>query len=129
MDDETTVMPLGHLFVTVRDTIRCGWCGASNLPDLEYTDDMHREQSPECYTEAGLCGECSRCRRQEDENEREEIEREQRERKRAGLTVTDVRRLTLFKWRYSLESQGFDTRTAETLLFFKWLVARGRLES
>lgn len=43
---------------------------------------------------------------------------------RATLTAQDVRRLTLFKWRYSLESAGFTSRTAEHLLFLKWLHAR-----
>lgn len=41
------------------------------------------------------------------------------------LTSQDVRRLTLFKWRYSLESAGFSTREAKRLLFLKWLNARG----
>jgi hypothetical protein len=43
---------------------------------------------------------------------------------RAVLTAQDVRRLTLFKWRYSLESAGFSTHQAEHLLFLKWLHAR-----
>jgi hypothetical protein len=43
---------------------------------------------------------------------------------RAALTAQDVRRLTLFKWRYSLESAGFSPRQAEYLLFLKWLHAR-----
>jgi hypothetical protein len=43
---------------------------------------------------------------------------------RAVLTAQDVRRLTLFKWRYSLESAGFSSRQAERLLFLKWLHAR-----
>ena len=43
---------------------------------------------------------------------------------RAVLTAQDVRRLTLFKWRYSLESAGFSSRQAEQLLFLKWLHAR-----
>ena len=43
---------------------------------------------------------------------------------RAVLTAQDVRRLTLFKWRYSLESAGFSSRQAEYLLFLKWLHAR-----
>jgi hypothetical protein len=40
------------------------------------------------------------------------------------LTAQDVRRLTLFKWRYSLESAGFSSHQAEHLLFLKWLHAR-----
>ena len=43
---------------------------------------------------------------------------------RAALTAQDVRRLTLFKWRYSLESAGFSSRQAAHLLFLKWLHAR-----
>jgi hypothetical protein len=43
---------------------------------------------------------------------------------RAALTAQDVRRLTLFKWRYSLESAGFSSRQASHLLFLKWLHAR-----
>jgi hypothetical protein len=35
-----------------------------------------------------------------------------------------VRRLTLYKWRYSLESAGYSTHQAEHLLFLKWLNAR-----
>ncbi|MCC7370263.1 MAG: hypothetical protein IT306_17700 [Chloroflexi bacterium] len=43
---------------------------------------------------------------------------------RAALTAQDVRRLTLFKWRYSLESAGFSSQQAARLLFLKWLHAR-----
>ena len=43
---------------------------------------------------------------------------------RAVLTAQDVHRLTLFKWRYSLESAGFSSNQAERLLFLKWLHAR-----
>lgn len=43
---------------------------------------------------------------------------------RAMLTAQDVRRLTLFKWRYSLESLGFTPHQAAQLLFLKWLHAR-----
>jgi hypothetical protein len=43
---------------------------------------------------------------------------------RAVLSAHDVRRLTLFKWRYSLESAGFSSHQAECLLFLKWLHAR-----
>jgi hypothetical protein len=42
----------------------------------------------------------------------------------AALSAQDVRRLTLFKWRYSLESAGFSSRQAAHLLFLKWLYAR-----
>jgi hypothetical protein len=40
------------------------------------------------------------------------------------LGAASIRRLTLFKWRYSLESAGFTTREAQQLLFVKWLAAR-----
>ena len=41
------------------------------------------------------------------------------------LSADDVWRLTLFKWRYSLESHGFTTEQARQLLFLKWLYGRG----
>jgi hypothetical protein len=37
------------------------------------------------------------------------------------LTHEDVRRLTLYKWRYSLESVGFTPEQIGRLLFLKWL--------
>jgi hypothetical protein len=43
---------------------------------------------------------------------------------RPSLTATDVRRLTLFKWRYSLETAGFSRAEAAHLLFLKWRLAR-----
>ena len=46
----------------------------------------------------------------------------------AMLTALDVRRLTFYKWIYSLESSGFTAQEAQYLLFVKWLVANGRLE-
>lgn len=47
---------------------------------------------------------------------------------RANLTATDVRRLTLFKWRYSLESAGFTSREAQHLLFTKWRLIRQQVQ-
>jgi hypothetical protein len=41
------------------------------------------------------------------------------------LSANDVWRLTLFKWRYSLESHGFTTEQARQLLFLKWLYGSG----
>jgi hypothetical protein len=41
------------------------------------------------------------------------------------LTSDDVRRLTLYKWKYSLESSGFAADEIGNLLFLKWLHARG----
>jgi hypothetical protein len=43
-----------------------------------------------------------------------------------SLTAAEVRALTLYKWRYSLESYGFTRQEAEHLLFLKWLYARRR---
>lgn len=40
------------------------------------------------------------------------------------LTAQDMRRLTLYKWKYSLESAGFTSHEAGHLLFLKWLYAR-----
>ncbi len=37
------------------------------------------------------------------------------------LTHEDVRRLTLYKWRYALESAGFSAEQIGRLLFLKWL--------
>lgn len=42
---------------------------------------------------------------------------------RPVLTSEDVRRLTLYKWRYSLESSGFTAAQVGHLLFLKWLYA------
>ncbi len=42
-----------------------------------------------------------------------------------ALSAQDVWRLTLYKWRYSLESHGFTTEQARQLLFLKWLYGRG----
>ena len=42
---------------------------------------------------------------------------------RPPLTPEDLRRLTLYKWRYSLESSGFSSDQVGHLLFLKWLYA------
>jgi len=43
----------------------------------------------------------------------------------ANALNTDERwRLTLYKWRYSLESQGFSAEEARHLLFLRWLHGR-----
>jgi hypothetical protein len=47
--------------------------------------------------------------------------------RRLALSVQDVWRLTLWKWRYSLESAGYSTYEAEHLLFLKWQHARARV--
>jgi hypothetical protein len=41
-----------------------------------------------------------------------------------ALTEDERWRLTLYKWRYSLESQGFTPAQARQLLFVKWLYNR-----
>jgi len=41
-----------------------------------------------------------------------------------NLTATEIRRLTLFKWQYALEAQGFSHQEAARLLFLKWLYNR-----
>jgi hypothetical protein len=41
------------------------------------------------------------------------------------LSADELSRLTLFKWRYSLEALGFSDQQASKLLFLKWLRARG----
>lgn len=40
------------------------------------------------------------------------------------LTADELWRLTLYKWRYSLESQGFSADQTRHLLFLKWLYGR-----
>ena len=37
------------------------------------------------------------------------------------LSATELYQLTLYKWRYSLEAFGFDTREVRDLMFLKWL--------
>lgn len=43
---------------------------------------------------------------------------------RASLSAPEIRSLTLFKWRYSLESAGFTPDEARRLLFLQWRTAR-----
>lgn len=40
------------------------------------------------------------------------------------LDPEEVWRLTMFKWRYSLQAMGFNEREVRFLLFHKWLVSR-----
>lgn len=42
----------------------------------------------------------------------------------AGLSSADLQRLTLFKWRYTLEAKGFAADECDRLLFLRWLQAR-----
>jgi len=41
-----------------------------------------------------------------------------------GVNTDERWRLTLYKWRYSLESQGFSAEEARRLLFLRWLHGR-----
>jgi hypothetical protein len=45
----------------------------------------------------------------------------------ARLGRAELHRLTLFKWRYTLESLGFGPREVEDLLFLTWLRATARV--
>jgi hypothetical protein len=45
-----------------------------------------------------------------------------------GLSPNELHRLTLYKWRYSLEALGFGADQARSLMFLKWLVLSQRLE-
>ena len=42
----------------------------------------------------------------------------------AYLTADELWRLTLYKWRYTLESDGFSRDQAAHLLFLRWLHSR-----
>ena len=44
------------------------------------------------------------------------------------LSTTDLYQLTLFKWRYTLESLGFAAHEVEQLLFLTWLRATARVQ-
>jgi hypothetical protein len=46
-----------------------------------------------------------------------------------ALSGRDHKRLTAFKWRYSLEASGFSTSQAGRLLFLKWLYGQGIVQS
>jgi hypothetical protein len=43
------------------------------------------------------------------------------------LSRSELYRLTLFKWRYTLESLGFAAAEVEQLLFLTWLRATARI--
>jgi hypothetical protein len=42
------------------------------------------------------------------------------------LSTAELHRLTLFKWRYTLESYGFSDYEVDQLLFLPWLHATRR---
>jgi hypothetical protein len=44
------------------------------------------------------------------------------------LSATELHRLTLYKWRYSLEALGFGPEQARNLMFLKWLMLRRHLQ-
>lgn len=44
-----------------------------------------------------------------------------------ALSEQEIDRLTVWKWRYSLEAHGFARQQAARLLFVRWLVQCGRL--
>ncbi|MBI2756430.1 MAG: hypothetical protein HYX52_06955 [Chloroflexi bacterium] len=43
------------------------------------------------------------------------------------LTRAELYQLTLFKWRYALDRDGFTASEAEQLMFLKWRAASGRV--
>lgn len=43
------------------------------------------------------------------------------------LSEQDLANLTYYKWRYSLETHGFTSHQARTLIFLRWMRANGRL--
>ena len=43
------------------------------------------------------------------------------------LSLLEQHRLTLFKWRYSLESLGFAAHEIQSLMFLTWLRATARV--
>ncbi|MDQ6670080.1 MAG: hypothetical protein M3069_04930 [Chloroflexota bacterium] len=45
------------------------------------------------------------------------------------LSPAELYRLTLYKWRYSLEAYGFDTGQVRDLMFLKWLYASRHVAS
>lgn len=45
------------------------------------------------------------------------------------LSPLERHRLTLFKWRYSLETLGFAAHEIESLMFLTWLRATARVAS
>lgn len=44
-----------------------------------------------------------------------------------ALTADEVRRLTIWKWTYNLESEGFTKEQARRLVWARWAVRRGKL--
>jgi hypothetical protein len=44
------------------------------------------------------------------------------------LTQEELHRLTLYKWRYSLEAIGFEHHEVRELMFLKWLHASRRVQ-
>jgi hypothetical protein len=44
------------------------------------------------------------------------------------LSPKDLYRLTLWKWRYSFESMGFNDYQVDNLLLLTWMYATGRIK-
>jgi hypothetical protein len=44
------------------------------------------------------------------------------------LSEVELYQLTLYKWRYSLEAYGFNSREVKDLMFLKWLVTSRRVQ-
>jgi hypothetical protein len=47
---------------------------------------------------------------------------------RGFLSAEELYRLTLYKWRYSLEAYGFSPEQVRKLMFLKWLHASHRVQ-
>lgn len=47
----------------------------------------------------------------------------------APLSGAELDRLTLYKWRYTLEACGFAAAEVRLLLFVKWRHAHGRIDA
>ena len=47
---------------------------------------------------------------------------------RQSLSTDELYRLTLYKWRYSLEACGFAEHEVSSLVFLKWLHCTRRVE-
>jgi hypothetical protein len=54
-------------------------------------------------------------------------DRPTRTRQSDALSRDELQRLTLYKWRYSMEAYGFSDYEVEQLVFLTWLHATGRV--
>lgn len=46
---------------------------------------------------------------------------------KALLTAQEIHNLTIYKWRYALESEGFTSQEAGRLIFLRWRILTGKL--